>query len=127
MSPKSYAYEKLMQAVHALATGVGPLQERLGDAALFLIRLQPQDFPEDKVLRRTFNGVIDDLSFDQGQIAATMNNTSDEDAKASPSASSICSWKCRAGMLSPPDVQPPPRQRARTATVRKRKGGVLIA
>jgi hypothetical protein len=83
---EDYAYEKLMLAVHALATGVSPLQERLVDAALLLIRLQPHDFP-DKDLRRIFEGVIDDLSFDQaqgdeGQIAATMKNTSDEDARA---------------------------------------------
>jgi hypothetical protein len=81
---ENYASEKLTEAVHALATGVGPLQARLGDAALFLIRLRPDDFPED--LRRMFAGVIDDLTFDQaqgdeGQIAATMKNTSDEDAR----------------------------------------------
>jgi hypothetical protein len=81
---ENYASEKLTEAVHALATGVGPLQARLGDAALFLIRLRPDDFPED--LRRMFEGVIDDLTFDQaqgdeGQIAATMKNTSDEDAR----------------------------------------------
>jgi len=81
---ENYASEKLTEAVHALATGVGPLQARLFDAALFLIRLRPDDFPED--LRRMFEGVIDDLTFDQaqgdeGQIAATMKNTSDEDAR----------------------------------------------
>jgi hypothetical protein len=82
---ESYAHEKLMMAVRALATGVGPLQGRLADAALLLIRLQPDDFPKD--LRRIFEGVLDDLSFadaqgDEGQIAATMKITSDEDARA---------------------------------------------
>jgi hypothetical protein len=82
---EGYAHEKLMLAVHALATGVSPLQKRLADAAQLLIRLQPDDFPED--LRRMFEGVIDDLSFDQaqgdeGRIAATMKITSDEDASA---------------------------------------------
>ena len=82
---ESYAYEKLLEAVNALATSNGRLQDRLSDAASFLIRLQPADFPDD--LRRIFEGVIDDLTFGQaqgeeGQIVATMKGTSDDDAKA---------------------------------------------
>jgi hypothetical protein len=50
----------------ALATGVSSLQDRLADAALILIRLRPDDIPEGQ-LRRTFEGVMDDLSFAEAQ------------------------------------------------------------
>ena len=40
-----YALEKLADALYALATGSGRVQERLGDAAIFLIRVRPEDFP----------------------------------------------------------------------------------
>jgi hypothetical protein len=81
-----YAHEKLMQAVDALATGAGRVQERLHNAAIVLVRLQPNDFPEGE-LRRTFIGVLDDLTFeqatgDEGHIAATLRLTNDEDARA---------------------------------------------
>ena len=82
-----YALEKLMQAVDILATGSGRVQERLADAALVLIRLKPDDLPEDADLRRTFNGVIDDLTYeqpqgDEGAISASLRGTDDEDASA---------------------------------------------
>jgi hypothetical protein len=81
-----YAKEKLRDAVDSLATGAGRVQERLSYAAMVLIRLRPDDFPEGE-LRRTFIGVLDDLTFDQaigeeGSIAATLNRTSDDDARA---------------------------------------------
>jgi hypothetical protein len=79
-----YAWEKLMQAVDSLATGTGRLQERLADAALFLIRLRPEDIPEGD-LRRTFLGVMDDLTYAQGEegsIAASLKIKDDEDARA---------------------------------------------
>jgi hypothetical protein len=81
-----YTQEKLMQAVASLATGAGRVQERLMSAAIVLIRLRPDDFPEGE-LRRTFIGVRDDLTFeqatgDEGDIAATLSRTSDEDARA---------------------------------------------
>jgi hypothetical protein len=81
-----YAWEKLMQAVDSLATGTGRLQERLADAALFLIRLKPDDIPEGD-LRRTFLGVMDDLTYtppqgEEGSIAASLKITNDEDARA---------------------------------------------
>jgi hypothetical protein len=81
-----YASEKLMQAIDSLATGTGRLQERLADAALFLIRLQPDDIPEGD-LRRTFLGVMDELTFaqaqgEEGSIAASLKITDDEDARA---------------------------------------------
>jgi hypothetical protein len=77
--------EKLTQAVDVLATGSGRVQERLSYAALELIRLRADDFPEGE-LRRTFNGIWDDLTFeqptgDEGSIAP-LNRTDDEDAPA---------------------------------------------
>jgi len=81
-----YAQEKLMQAIDTLATGTGTIQDRLGGAALYLIRLKPEDFPEGD-LRKLFQGVKDDLTFepakgDEGTIAATLRITDDEDARA---------------------------------------------
>jgi len=81
-----YADEKLMEAVYCLATGSGRIQERLAAAAMVLIRLTPDDFPEGD-LRRIFEGVDDDLTFeqpegDEGSISATLKRTSDEDARA---------------------------------------------
>jgi hypothetical protein len=75
-----------MQAVDALATGSGRVQERLADAAIFLIRVRPEDI-SDEVLRRTFKGVMDDLSYaqarsDEGRILATLKITNDKNAKA---------------------------------------------
>jgi hypothetical protein len=86
MAADEYALEKLMQAVGALATGSGRVQERLADAAIFLIRVRPEDI-SDEGLRRTFNGVMDDLSYAQartneGRILATLKITNDEDANA---------------------------------------------
>jgi hypothetical protein len=81
-----YAKEKLTDAVYSLPTGTGRVQERLGHTALVLIRLGPDDFPE-RELRRTFIGIWDDLTFDEaagdeGNIAATLSRTSDEDGEA---------------------------------------------
>ena len=41
-----YAEEKLYQAVHCLVTGVGMLNQRLAGAADYLIRLDPNHFPD---------------------------------------------------------------------------------
>ena len=81
-----YADEKLMEAVHILATGSGRIQERLLDAAHVLIRLRPDNFP-DGDLRRSFKGIVDDLTFEQpreneGGIVASLRVTDDEDARA---------------------------------------------
>ena len=63
------------------------MQEGLADAAIFLIRVRPEDI-SDEDLRRTFIGVIDDLSYAKAQEAmrpnmlATMKITNDEDARA---------------------------------------------
>ena len=62
MADAFYALEKLADALYALATGSGRVQERLGDAAIFLIRVRPEDI-SDENLRRIFIGVMDDLSY----------------------------------------------------------------
>jgi hypothetical protein len=84
MTDALYALEKLGQAVNALATGAGRVQERLGKAAICLVSARPDDIP-DEDLRRGFVGVKDDLAFEpaqgsEGMIAATMRVTGDEDA-----------------------------------------------
>jgi hypothetical protein len=86
MTADEYALEKLMQAVDALATGSGRVQERLANAAIHLVPVRPEDI-SDEDLRRAFIGVMDDLSYaqvegDEGRILATMKITSDEDARA---------------------------------------------
>ena len=58
----------------ALATGAGRVQERLGHAAIHLVRVRPEDIPDEN-LRRVFAGVMDDLSYAQAQ-------GDDEDARA---------------------------------------------
>ena len=82
-----YALEKLTDAVDALATGAGRVQERLGHAAIHLVRVRPEDIPDEN-LRWVFAGVMDDLSYaqaqgdDEGNIRATMRLTDDEDARS---------------------------------------------
>jgi hypothetical protein len=80
-----YALEKLMQAVDALATGSGRVQERLANAAIHLVPVRPEDI-SDEDLRRAFIGVMDDLSYaqaqgDEGRILARLRITNDEDAR----------------------------------------------
>lgn len=60
-----YAEEKLTNAVEILAAGSGRVKERLRNAAASLVCLRPDDFP-DGHLRRTFVGVIDDLTYQHG-------------------------------------------------------------
>ena len=66
MADRFYALEKLTDAVDALATGAGRVQERLGHAAIHLVRVRPEDIPDEN-LRRVFAGVMDDLSYAQAQ------------------------------------------------------------
>lgn len=82
----AYAHEKLLVATQILATGTGRINDRLRLAALSIVTLKPDDFPEGE-LRRKFRGVMDDLTFQQakgneGNIAATLGITSEEDASA---------------------------------------------
>jgi hypothetical protein len=79
-----YALEKLSEAVYELATGAGRVQERLVEAAIYLIRIRPGDIA-DEDLRRLLVAIKDDLSFDEpkgkeGRIAATLQKTDDADA-----------------------------------------------
>ena len=91
MADAFYALEKLADALYALATGSGRVQERLGDAAIFLIRVRPEDI-SDENLRRIFIGVMDDLSYAQAQWwplreekkQATIRLTSHEDGASIP-------------------------------------------
>jgi hypothetical protein len=45
MADAFYPLEKLAEAVYALATGAGRVQERLGNAAIHLVRVRPRTFP----------------------------------------------------------------------------------
>jgi hypothetical protein len=81
MVSDDHAHEKLMQAVHALATGTGRIQERLADAAAHLTYVMVSHISDDK-LRRSFIGVVDDLTYLGRNIPATMKATNDEDARA---------------------------------------------
>jgi hypothetical protein len=57
------------------------------EASIYLIRVRPEDIP-DEDLRRTFIGVMDDdlsyaqLQGDEGRILATLRLTNDDDARA---------------------------------------------
>ena len=62
----SYARQKLFQAVDTLVTGSGRVQERLGAGAIKLLPARPEDIPYDD-LRRTYVGVIDDLTYAKAQ------------------------------------------------------------
>ena len=81
-----YALEKLAQAVDELATGTGNLRDRLCEAAHHVLRIQPDEIPDE--LRHVLVGVKDDLHFaaqpkwDEGRLVDTLKITDDEDAKA---------------------------------------------
>ena len=81
-----YALEKLGDAVHALATGAGRVQERLGEAATRLDPISRDELPDDEMMRRMLLvGITDDLKFEQGKdgrLLATLRNLNDEDASA---------------------------------------------
>jgi hypothetical protein len=87
MTDTLYALEKLADPVAALATGSGRVRDRLFEASTYLIRVRPEDIP-DEDLRRTFIGVMDeDLSYaqpqgDEGRILATLRLTNDDEACA---------------------------------------------
>jgi len=49
MADRFYALEKLTAAVDALATGAGRVQERLGHAAIHLVRVRPEDIPDENL------------------------------------------------------------------------------
>jgi hypothetical protein len=81
-----YVLEKLFQAVNTLVSEAGSVQERLMTASGHFWPARPNDIPYED-LRRVFVGIRDDLSFQpaegkEGQIAATMKITNDQDASA---------------------------------------------
>jgi len=80
-----YALEKLARAVDELATGTGNLRDRLHEAAYHVLRIQPDEIPDE--LRHDFMGVKDDLHFaqpkwDEDRLVETLKITDDEGAKA---------------------------------------------
>ena len=78
-----YALEKLAQAVDELATGTGNLRDRLCEAAYHVLRIQPDEIPDE--LRHVLMEVKDDLAqpkWDEGRLVDTLKITDDEDAKA---------------------------------------------
>jgi hypothetical protein len=78
--PGFYALEKLGEAIDALVEGAGRVQERLGEAMTYLIRVRPDEMPDDD-LRRMLIGIKDDLTF-EGQLPITLQNLNDFDASA---------------------------------------------
>jgi hypothetical protein len=81
----SYAREKFWQAVDVLATSDRSIQQRLAYAAQYLIRLKPDDLPEEH--RGELNAVLRDLTKEtaageEGTIEATTRQmTSEEGTK----------------------------------------------
>jgi hypothetical protein len=83
---EEYVREKLAEAVHALATGTGPLRQRLFLAALVTSTLQPRDFA-DAQSRAAFGAVREMLTrhealADEGRIGATLAPMSDDEARS---------------------------------------------
>jgi hypothetical protein len=83
MVADEFALEELRQAAEALATR---MQERLADAATFLMRVRREDI-SDEHLGRNLVSVLNDLSYvkapsDEGRILATLKITSGENARA---------------------------------------------
>lgn len=79
-----YPREKFWQAVHVLATSDRSIQERLAGAALYLIRLSPEDMPEEQ--REEFKAVIQELTKeqplgDEGSIEATAHKMTTEQGR----------------------------------------------
>jgi hypothetical protein len=68
------------------ATGTGNLRDRLYEAAYYVLRVQPDEIPDE--LRHVLVGVKDDLHFaaqpkrDEGGLVDALKITGDEDAKA---------------------------------------------
>ena len=83
---EEYVREKLAEAVHALATGTGPLRQRLFAATLATSTLQPRDFA-DVQSRAAFGAVREMLTrhealADEGRIGATLARMSDDEARS---------------------------------------------
>ena len=63
--------------------GTGNLSDRLYEAAYYILRIQPDEIPDE--LRHVLMEVKDDLAqpkWDEGRLVDTLKITDDEDAKA---------------------------------------------
>jgi hypothetical protein len=83
---EEYVRERIAQAVHALATGTGPLRQRLFLAALATSTLQPRDFVDDES-RAAFGAIREMLTrhearADEGRVGATLARMSDDEARS---------------------------------------------
>jgi hypothetical protein len=79
-----YTSKKLYEVVDSLASGLGPLRERLKGAAVYLGHLSADDFPDE--LRPSLAQIKAALRFadeelpGEGRIAASVRALSDEEA-----------------------------------------------
>lgn len=86
MITEEYVGEKLAEAVHALATGTGPLRQRLFSAAVATSTLQPRDFADEQS-RAAFGAIREMLTrhealADEGRVGATLARMSDDEARS---------------------------------------------
>ena len=75
---ESYLREKFGAALSGLATGTGPLPERVRNAMVILVMFEPADMP-DKYSREAFARLSylttdREAEADEGQLAATLDN-----------------------------------------------------
>jgi hypothetical protein len=63
-----HVLKKLSEAVRALVTGAGRIQERLAEAEIYLIGINAENIPDDN-LRRMLAGIVDDLTLEQARRA----------------------------------------------------------
>ncbi len=79
-----YTWEKLMVAVHGMASSPRSMQQRIADAYTgSLMRLKADDFPDD--LRWTFEEISKKLTSgtptgDEGTVQASVSSMSEEEA-----------------------------------------------
>lgn len=83
---EGYVREKLAEAVRALATGTGPLRQRLFSAAVATSTLQPRDFADEQS-RAAFGAIREMLTrheaiADEGRVGATLARMSDDEARS---------------------------------------------
>jgi hypothetical protein len=85
MADALYALEKLADAADALETGAGSVHERLFEAFTSLVRIGPEDIPDDR-LRRAFAELMGALTSEEakgteGRLVATLMIVDDEQAQ----------------------------------------------
>lgn len=85
VAPLEYVWEKTNSAVVSLASGAGPIQQRLVSAAHTLMLLKPEDFGTDD-LRLQWSSImesltaLDALAGDEGSLEATVSRMSEDQA-----------------------------------------------